>query len=69
MIITESELYQVIGELFVARAKTDVLYKQALVQIEEMSRVISVLRREIELQNLEKKELEDGKLVGTERKI
>lgn len=54
MIISESELYQIIGELYVARALTDRVLKemtakadQAWIQIDEMANVNTKLREEI----------------------
>jgi predicted nucleic acid-binding Zn-ribbon protein len=47
MNITESELYQIIGELFVARALTDNELKAAHKQIYEMSQEITRLRSEL----------------------
>ena len=48
MLHSESELYQIIGELFTARAKIDQLYRNLLSQVDEMSKVISQLRTENE---------------------
>lgn len=48
MSVTEAELYQIIGELFVARAKTDQLLKQQMEQTFQMSKVIEALRKENE---------------------
>ena len=46
MTITEAELYQIIGELYVARALTDRELKQVYAQVSEMSVVIAQLREE-----------------------
>jgi hypothetical protein len=53
--VSESELYQIIGELFVARAKTDSMLKQMFLQADEMSRVITDLRNQLD-------EAKNGKL-------
>ena len=63
MNVTPAELYQIIGELFVARAQTDALYKQMLVQAGEMSVVINDLRAE----NEKLKEALNGQLVKSDR--
>lgn len=46
MIVTESEMYQIIGELYVARAKTDQLLKLALERVEQQDEYINDLREQ-----------------------
>lgn len=59
MKVTEAELYQIIGELYVARALTDQTCKQMLIQAEEMSKVITGLRQVV----MELEDKVNGKLV------
>jgi hypothetical protein len=45
------QLYQIIGELFVARARLDAMYQELLSQVDEMAAEISRLRAELEKKN------------------
>jgi hypothetical protein len=47
MDITQEELIQIIGELYVSRGRLKVAYDQAMMQIDEMAKVITQLRAEI----------------------
>jgi len=55
--VTEAELYQIIGELYVSRALTDQALKQQMTQVSEMSKVITRLRAEAENGKLEQPDI------------
>ena len=51
--LTTDELCQIIGELYISRAKIDQLYKHMLQQVMEMSQVITDLRSQMILMQRE----------------
>jgi len=44
-------LYQIIGELFVARARTEQVYQNLLKQVDEMAELITELRQKLGTQD------------------